>query len=46
MSHSSYEGGTLSKKENMILKKDIWCNEKGECVESNEDFLKVGIKVN
>ncbi len=40
MSHSSYEGGILSKKEIMILKKDIWCNEKGECAESNDGLPK------
>ncbi len=40
MSHSSYESGTSSKKEIMKLKKDIWCNEKGECAESNEGLPK------
>ena len=34
MSHSSFEGGSSSKKEIMKIKKDIYMNEEGLCKES------------
>jgi len=40
MSHSSYESGTSSKKDKMIIKKDIYMNEEGLCKESAEGMPK------
>ena len=34
MTHSSFEGGSSSKKEIMKIKKDIYMNEEGLCKES------------
>ena len=40
MTHSSFEGGSSSKKEIMIIKKDIYMNEEGMCMESSDGMPK------
>ena len=40
MTHSSFEGGSSSKKEMMKLKKDIYMNDEGLCKESAEGMPK------
>ena len=40
MTHSSFEGGSSSKKEIMIIKKDIYMNEEGLCKECAEGMPK------
>jgi|TARA_R100000149_G_scaffold64262_1_gene36073 hypothetical protein len=40
MTHSSFEGGSSSKKEIMKIKKDIYMNEEGLCKESAEGMPK------
>ena len=40
MTHSSFEGGSSSKKEIMKLKKDIYMNDEGLCKESAEGMPK------
>ncbi len=39
MSHHSY-GGSEVGKANMILKKDVWCNDAGECKETTGGLPK------
>jgi hypothetical protein len=39
MSHYSY-GGSQVGEEKMILKKDVWCNDAGECVETSGGLPK------
>ncbi len=40
MTHSSFEGGSSSKKEIMKIKKDIYMNEEGLCKESADGMPK------
>jgi len=40
MTHSSFEGGSSSKKEIMKIKKDIYMNEEGICKESADGMPK------
>jgi hypothetical protein len=40
MTHSSFEGGSSSKKEIMKIKKDIYMNEEGMCMESSDGMPK------